>query len=80
MDTAPEAMELQGNIYKHMTPVKRLEVAQNFSRTMRKLLSRGVRSRHPEYSKEQARLATIRLLLPEDLYNAAYPQAKDILP
>ena len=61
-----------------MTPVKRLEVAQNFSTTMRELLSRGVRKRDPEYSEKQIKLATIRLLLPDELYRAVYPAANII--
>lgn len=52
----------------------------DLSQLVRKSLREGVRTRHPEYTQEQLRLAVIRLILPQHLFAAAYPDAQDILP
>lgn len=80
LDTTPEADRVQLEVFRNMGPEKRLEVAIALSQTSRKLLAEGVRLRHPDYDEEQVRLAVIRLTLPEDLFLAAYPEGKDILP
>ena len=59
---------------------KGLQAAIALTQTCRKLLIEGVRRRHPEYDERQIRLAVIRLILPEKLFFAAYPEARDILP
>ena len=43
------------------------------SDAVREIAAEGVRSRHPEYSDEQVRLAVIRLTLGEKLFREAYP-------
>ena len=63
-----------------MGPERRLQAGIALSRTCRELLKEGVRLRHPEYNERYIRLAVIRLTLPEDLFLAAYPEARDILP
>jgi len=80
LDTAPEAEKVQIEIFRRMGPEKRLEAAIGLSQTCRKLLIEGVRRRHPEYDERKIRLAVIRLMLPEKLFLAAYPEAGDILP
>lgn len=79
-DTSPEADQLQIEIFRRMGPEKRLEAGIALSHTCRKLLEAGVRRRHPEYGEEEIRLAVIRLTLPEDLFLAVYPDARDIRP
>jgi len=39
-----------------------------------------VRRRHPDDDERQVRLAVIRLTLPDELFSAAYPEARDVLP
>jgi len=80
MDTAPEADQVQVEIYRRMTPERRLQAGIELSRTCRELLAEGVRSRHPEYDEPSVRLAVIRILLPENLFLTAYPQGRHILP
>lgn len=80
LDTSPEVERIQNEIFRKMAPARRLQLAIELTQTSRKLLTYGVRRRHPEYNDEQVRLATIRLTIPEKLFLAAYPHAKDIVP
>ena len=80
MDTTAEAEQVQLEIFRRMGPEKRLEAGIALSQMCRKLLAEGVRRRHPEYDEREIKLATIRLTLPEDLFLAAYPEARDIRP
>ncbi len=80
LDTSPEADQLQIENFRRMGPEKCLEAGITLTHTCRKLLAAGVRRRHPEYGEEEIRLAVIRLTLPEDLFLAAYPDARDIRP
>jgi hypothetical protein len=80
LDTSPEVERIQNEIFRKMAPARRLQLAIELTQTSRKLLAAGVRHRHPEYNDEQVRLAAIRLTIPEKLFLAAYPHAKDIVP
>ena len=79
-DTNADVEKLQIEIFRRMGPEKRLQSGALLSETCRSLLAVGIRKRHPNYNKEQIRLAVIRCLLPEDLFLRAYPGARDILP
>jgi hypothetical protein len=76
-DTTLEAARVQFEVFRRMPPGKRLELAFQMSDSLRQLVASGVRSRHPEYSEDQVRLAVIRLTLGEKLFRQAYP-GKDI--
>jgi hypothetical protein len=78
LDTTPHAEKVQIDVFRCMRPEKRLQKAIDLAQTSRKLLSEGVR--HPRYSEDQVRVAVIRLMIGEELFLAAYHQAKDILP
>jgi len=80
LDTSPEAERIQIEIFRTMDPEKRLRKALELMEAVRSLLAQGVRNRHPDYNDEQIRLAVIRLMIPKNLFLAAYPNAKDILP
>ena len=79
-DTAKDAEKKQIEILRRMGPEGRLRAAIELSRTSRKVLSEGVRRRHPDYDERQTRLETIRLTLPKELFRAAYPEAGENLP
>jgi hypothetical protein len=72
-DTTPEAARVQFEIYRRMSPDRRLELAFEMSQFLRDVVVAGVRSRHPEFSEEQVRLAVIRLTIGEELFRQAYP-------
>lgn len=80
LDTTPEADQLQVEIFRRMGPEKRLQAGIALSQLCRTLLREGVRMRHPEYDEREVTLAVIRLMLPEDLFLAAYPEGRDIRP
>jgi len=79
-DTARDAERKQIEILSRMGPEGRLHAAIELSRISRKLLREGVQKRHPDYDERQIRLETIRLILPEELFRAAYPNADERLP
>jgi hypothetical protein len=72
-DTTPEAAAVQLEIYRRMPPLRRFELALEMGETARSLSAAGVRSRHPDYTEEQVRLAVIRLRLGEELFHKVYP-------
>ena len=80
LDTNPDALRVQIEIFQRMEPHQRLQAATLLSETCRSLLAEGIRKRHPNYDEKQVRLAVIRCLLPEDLFLRAYPNARNILP
>jgi len=80
LDTTPEAERVQIEIFRKMSPARRLQLAMELTRSMRKRLESGVRLRHPDYDDWQVKMAVIRLTLPEELFLSAYPHAKEILP
>jgi len=78
-DTVRDAEKKQIEILRRMGPEGRLRAAMELTRTSRKLLLEGVHKRHPDYDERQIRLETIRLILPEELFLAAYPNADERL-
>lgn len=80
LDTTPEIERLQIACLRQKSPSERLKLALELTQATRRLLAVGVRYRHPEYDAEQVRLAVIRLTIPEKLFLAAYPHAKDLQP
>jgi hypothetical protein len=72
-DTTPEAWRVQLEIYRRMSPSKRLELALRMSDSMRAVVASGVRARHPEYDEEQIKHAVNRILLGDELFRKAFP-------
>ena len=80
LDTSSQAEKVQVEVFRRMKPEMRLQMAIDLAQTSRKLVEEGVYRRHPDYGEDQIRLAAIRLILEEDLFLSAYPEARDILP
>ncbi len=80
LDTTSQAENVQVEVFRRMKPEMRLQVAIDLAQTSRKLVEEGVYRRHPDYGEDQIRLAAISLILEEDLFLSAYPEARDILP
>ena len=80
LDTTSQAEKVQVEVFRRMKPEMRLQVAIDLAQTSRKLVEEGIYRRHPDYGEDQIRLAAIRLILEEDLFLSAYPEARDILP
>src|SRR4029077_12585712 len=64
-DTTLEAARVQFDVFRRMPAHRRLELALQMSTALRNLAASGVRSRHPDYSEKQVRLAVARLTLGE---------------
>jgi hypothetical protein len=72
-DTTPEAHAVQTGIYRRMGGARRLSVAMQLSDAVRRVTVAGIRSRHPQYSEAQVRLAWCRVTLGDALVRAAWP-------
>ncbi len=74
-DTSREAIEVRLAILRRMTLAQKAAQISELSETLRDTMIAGARFRHPEYTAAQARWATVRHLLGENLFAAAYPDA-----
>ncbi len=74
-DTSDEAAEFRLGILRRMTFDQKAAQISELSETLRDTMIAGVRFRHPEYTQADARWATVRHLLGDDLFAAAYPDA-----
>jgi hypothetical protein len=72
-DTTPEAEAVQLDVYRRMTPEKKLQLIFQMNDQLRELLAAGVRLRHPDYGDKHVKLAVIRLWLGAELFSRAYP-------
>jgi hypothetical protein len=78
-DTTPEAARVEDEIFRRMPPSRRLELALEMSDEVLAITAAGVRSRHPEYTEDQVRLAVLRLSLGEELFRQVFPDS-DVRP
>ncbi len=74
-DTTPDAFWRQVEIFRGMTPIRRMELALEWGDTVRAITADGVRSRHPDWTEKQVKLEAIRLAIGDELFHAAYPEA-----
>jgi len=65
-DTSAEAHAAQIEIYRRMTGQERLQVVFRLNHLARATAASGIRSRHPDCTEDQVRLALFRLLLGDD--------------
>ena len=72
-DTTPEAFRAQVEIWRRLSPTRRLEMACRMTDSLRELVKAGVRNRHPEYDERLVKLAMIRLFLGDELFHKVYP-------
>ena len=79
-DTAPEAYDVQIEVYRRMTPTQRFEIAVQLSEQVNEMAADGIRSRHPEYSEDEVRWALHRLRLGDDLFLQVWPDAPFLAP
>ncbi|MBP7142502.1 MAG: hypothetical protein KBA71_11390 [Opitutaceae bacterium] len=57
------ADEIQADIYRAMSPQDRLLQALRMNRSMRELLTAGLRERHPDWTESQIRHAVVEHIL-----------------
>jgi hypothetical protein len=80
IDTSREIEKIQVNILRKMEPEQRLKLVFQLFETEKKLLIEGIRSRHPEYTEKEIKLALKRIFLGDELFEIVYPKAKGIKP
>jgi|Deesub1362B_J571_1020462.scaffolds.fasta_scaffold05004_2 hypothetical protein len=80
LDTSSKVRKVQIEILRKMGPEQRLRVSLELTGLSKKLLEEGVRSRHPKYSEQEVKLAVIRILLGNELFEIVYPDAKNLKP
>ena len=68
-DTSPEALEVQLQCLRAMTPQERLRRVFAWSDQLRRMSFAAIRRRYPEYSEDQVRLKFIELTYGETLAN-----------
>lgn len=79
-DTDDAARAAQVAVWRRMTGDQRVRLAIAMSEDARAISLAGIRSRHPEYSEAQARLALYRLCLGDELFRAAWPKEPMLAP
>ena len=72
-DTTPEALRVQFAVLRKLGDEGRLRQGLELSEQVRSTLESGIRMRHPKRSPEEIRLATIRVMLGDRLFRAAFP-------
>ena len=72
-DTTLDAFRVQIEVLRRLGVEGRSRMTFQLCDQVRQLAAAGVRSRHPEYTDEQIRLAVIRLRLGDRLFSQVYP-------
>ena len=79
-DTSPEIHAMQIEIYRRMTPDRRLELAIEMTAEANAITYRSIHSRHPDYSADEVQLALLRLRFGDELFQKAWPDAPLVTP
>lgn len=74
-DTSEDAYRRQIEIWRGMTGSQKVALGWQWSRHVRATLEAGIRSRHPDYTDDEVRLAAIRRELGDRLFAQAYPES-----
>ena len=72
-DTSLEALRVQIEAWKRLGMDGRWKLTFELSENLGRVLAEGVRMRHPEYTDDRVRLATIRLRIGDKLFREVYP-------
>ena len=75
-DTDEEAHAAQIAFYRRIGGEQRLALAIRMSEEVRAVTADGIRARHPEYTENDVQLALHRLMLGDELFQAAWPAAE----
>lgn len=72
-DTSADAHARQREVYLRLGGKARVAIMFQLTETVRGLTMAGIRARHPDYDEAQVRLAYRRLVLGDQLLQAAWP-------
>jgi len=79
-DTTRDAATVRTALYRGMSPERRCELAVEMSAMTRAIALESIRRRHPAYDDGEATLALFRLLLGDELFRRAWPDAPLLAP
>lgn len=79
-DTSPETFAQQLAVYRRMAPAARVALAMDMTEEVRRVTAAGIRTRHPEYDDATVLAALRRVVLGDELFQAAWPQAPRAAP
>jgi hypothetical protein len=80
LDTTPEAAAVQLALYRRMSPSDRVRIGHQMSLDARAIALAAIRRRHPAYDEATARWALFRILLGDELFQKAWPDAPRVAP
>ena len=66
-DTSDEARAVMVEIYRAMTPARKIQLVDDANRTARQLALTGLRARHPDEARSKLRRRLLGLVLGEDV-------------
>jgi hypothetical protein len=72
-DTTVDAFWVQVDVLRRLGIEGRARMTFELCEQLRSIVATGIRSRHPDYSDDQVRLAGIRLRLGDELFKKVYP-------
>jgi hypothetical protein len=72
-DTSAAADDVQVNVYRRMGGAARVAVVFRLNHIVRSTAKAGIRNRHPEYDDRRVEWAWQRLMLGDELFQAAFP-------
>lgn len=75
-DTTVEAQRHHDDVFRAMSPERRVAMAVEMSDAACRMAEDGIRMRHPDDTDEQVRLVALRLRLGDELFAAAFPAAQ----
>jgi hypothetical protein len=79
-DTSPEIHAMQMEIYRRMTPDRRVKLAVEMTEQVNAIAAGGITSRHPDYSDDEVRWALLRLVRGDELFRKVWPEAPLLAP
>lgn len=69
-DTTTEALEVQLEAFRRMSPAERIRKVCRLSADLRRMAFEAIRRRHPEYDEHQTRLKFIEITYGKELADA----------
>jgi len=75
-DTSDEAAAVQREAMRRLGGAGRVKLAFELSESVREIAIAGILDRHPELSREEARLRVLRRLWGDELFEAVYGHRK----
>lgn len=73
LDTPPEVQRIYYAMLAKKSFTQRAQLTQGLSARTRQMAQAGIRTRHPEYTEEEVKLAYLRQITTQEEFNALFP-------